>query len=63
MSALTDALLVAQRRALQSVEKAYVGGKALAEQDVRALTFDRASALIDALKTGRYDPAEWDVPF
>jgi hypothetical protein len=131
VSALADALLVAQRRALQSVEKAYVGGKldgeaateklaecgitdpvdlayllasldvlkewgaslpaepngsepkkategqvsyiasllakgnhaALAEQDVRALTFDRASALIDALKSGSYDPTEWDVPF
>jgi hypothetical protein len=30
---------------------------------VRALTFDRASALIDALKSGSYDPTEWDVPF
>jgi hypothetical protein len=36
---------------------------ALAEQDIRALTFDRASALIDALKAGSYDPAEWDYPF
>jgi hypothetical protein len=35
----------------------------LAEQDLRALTFDRASALIDALKAASYDPAEWDVPF
>jgi hypothetical protein len=130
-AALSDALLLAQRRALQSVEKAYVGGKLdaeqaterlaecgitdpvdlayllasldvlkewgaglpaepngsapkkategqvsyivdllkrgqhgpLAEGDLRALTFDRASQLIDALKSGSYDPAEWDVPF
>jgi hypothetical protein len=35
----------------------------LAEGDIRSLTFDRASELIDALKSGGYDPAAWDVPF
>lgn len=35
----------------------------LAELDVRGLTFDRASELIDSLKGGKYDAAEWDVPF
>lgn len=35
----------------------------LAEQDVRALTFDRASTLIDSLKAGTYNADEWDVPF
>jgi hypothetical protein len=35
----------------------------LDEGDLRALTFDRASQLIDALKSGSYKPDEWDVPF
>jgi hypothetical protein len=35
----------------------------LDEGDLRALTFDRASQLIDALKSGSYNPDEWAVPF
>jgi hypothetical protein len=35
----------------------------LFEDDLRALTFDRASALIDALKAGSYNPSEWELPF
>ena len=35
----------------------------LAEADLRALTFERASQLIDALKNERYKPEDWDVPF
>jgi hypothetical protein len=131
MSALAEALVAAQRRALSAVEKAYVAGQldaesasarlnecgitdpvdlayllasldvlkewgaavpaepngaepkkategqikyaldlfkgrsypALAEQDIRALTSDRASQLIEALKGNSYNPDEWDVPF
>lgn len=132
MSALAEALVAAQRRALASLEKAYAAGQIeadplldklalcgindpvdlahllasldvirewgaavpaeptngtepkkategqvsyivdllkrgnhapLAEQDLRALSFDRASKLIDALKGGTYNPDEWDVPF
>jgi hypothetical protein len=35
----------------------------LSEADLRAMPFDRASELIDCLKTGNYDPKAWDVPF
>jgi len=35
----------------------------LAEQDLRALSFEQASTLIDSLKGGSYDAAKWDVPF
>jgi hypothetical protein len=35
----------------------------LNENDLRGLSFDRASELIDSLKAGSYDPAAWDVPF
>jgi hypothetical protein len=35
----------------------------LAEADLRALPFDRASELIDSLKAGTYDASAWDVPF
>jgi hypothetical protein len=35
----------------------------LAEADLRALTFDSASELIDSLKDGSYDASAWDVPF
>jgi hypothetical protein len=131
VSALAEALVAAQRRALSAVEKAYVAGQldveaatarltdcgitdpvdlayllasldvlkewgaavpaepngaepkkategqvkyaldlfkgrsypALAEQDVRGLTAERASELIEALKGGSYNPDVWDVPF
>jgi hypothetical protein len=36
---------------------------AMAEDDIRALTSDRASQLIEALKSNSYNPDEWDVPF
>jgi hypothetical protein len=39
------------------------GHPALAEADIRGLTFERASELIDTLKAGSYKPDEWDVPF
>lgn len=39
------------------------GRSALAEDDLRALTSERISDLIDSLKAGSYDPSAWDVPF
>lgn len=35
----------------------------LAEADLKALTRERASTLIEQLKAGTYNPTEWDVPF
>lgn len=35
----------------------------LAEDDLRALPFERASELISALKDGTYKAEDWDVPF
>lgn len=35
----------------------------LAVDDLRALPFERASVLIEALKTGSYKADEWDLPF
>jgi len=35
----------------------------LAEADLRGMSFERASQLIDALKNERYVASEWDVPF
>jgi hypothetical protein len=39
------------------------GHDSLVEADLRALSFDKASVLIDQLKAGKYDASEWDVPF
>lgn len=35
----------------------------LSEADLRNLSREKVSALIEALKQGTYDPTEWDVPF
>jgi hypothetical protein len=35
----------------------------LAEGDLRGMSFERASTLIDELKKGTYDESRWDVPF
>ena len=40
-----------------------LGAPALAEQDLRAMTPERISKLIGALKDGSYQPGDWDVPF
>jgi hypothetical protein len=39
------------------------GNHSLDESEVRCLTFERASELIDSLKSGSYQAAEWEVPF
>ena len=63
MSALAEALVAAQRRALQAVEKA-CGRKSQPEpEDFDLLTKKQASEVIDALDSGSYDPAKWRVPF
>lgn len=39
------------------------GDYSLGESEVRCLTFEQASKLIDSLKSGSYQASEWEVPF